>query len=822
MSQPPPLNLATKPTRSVSFLNHTTTATVNSTNNDTDTDDNSVKNTTGRIGRSSFSPGRRQGYVRKGPVQSDSEADEEEEEEKQQTNKDNEGNDDTSHAGVNGNGLNANVDLNGMNSKPFSHTHINKAALRPGQNYVRKAPVNSDSESDTDEDKGHAQGKAPISPQRAQKKVVHVHDESGNESEQGKNIDGLIRPFAHARISGPGQNYVRKAPVNSDTESDEEEADRLPSSKTMASAALNDDIKASNGSGALGAQTPADPSSIRSRVSSHENSFLGVTGAQSFAPSFSPASSTALPGAAPDYKSMMMPGSSITSPATTMGILATAYGPGTDMTMNNSSNTNLANSSSSGTTAPAAGLASSMAIYQQQQQEMMLIMQQQQIQIATMQQQQQAYQLLVLQRQQQDQHQLQAVQQQHRSQEASSTGSLTQNTANGDDDDDDDDDDVPLGEKQHQFPQQSDLPVLPQLPSLSFLSSPLLQQPSLLTAPLSVPVHPNSPLQHSPLQHSRQPSSSSINFGSSATAASTLHQPHLANFAEEDYELFQQSQQHLQTGPSNLSGGAPLLASGFPAGYRGSVGSVYLNHLKHDRGSVTSLHSSGSNGSGSSNNGGASGYGSGSKPSASRSSLLPQHLQQQIMMQPATQFSAGVSMPGTSPASQGQYQQQPPTLFQYHEFQQQQQQLYQHAQPTLIHVEAKPPPPQTGLVGAITAMERDKKLAKAQGTNQLQYQHQQHQQQMLLTAEKERWLQEQRRMAWEAGQMPQQQQQQLMLQQQQLQMQFQMQQQQQQQLYPQYQYQQQQQYPGLGPSQIHPQSWTVQDEEDDNRPLGGT
>ncbi|KAF9195141.1 hypothetical protein BGZ51_004568 [Haplosporangium sp. Z 767] len=813
MSQLAPLDMTTKLTRSVSFLNHTTTTTTdNSANSDTDTDDNSVKNTTGRIARSSFSPGRRQGYVRKGPVQSDSEADEEEEEEKQQTDKDEEEGDETLHAGVNGNGLNVNVDLNGMNGKPFSHTLINKAAVRPGQNYVRKAPVNSDSDSDSDKDSGQAQGKSSISPQLAQKKVVHAHNESGNESEQDKDIGGLVRPFTHARISRPGQNYVRKAPVNSDTESDEEGVDRLPSSKTKASAALNNGIKALGESSALDAQTlgqSTNPSPVHSRVSSQENSLLGVLGAQSSASSISPASSTTLPGTALGYKSMV-------------GVPTTTYGPEAGMAMNNLSNTSLANSSSSGTAAAAAGLASSMAIYQQQQQEMMLIMQQQQFQIATMQQQQQAYQLLVLQQQQQHQQQLQAVQQQQRSREASSNGSLPQNTANGGGDDDDDDDDVPLGEKQHQIPQQSDLPVLPQLPQLpqlSLLSAPLLQQPSLLTAPLSVPVHP-----HPPLQDSNQPSSSSINFSSSATAASTLHQPHLTSFADEDHEPLQQSQQHLQTGPSNLSGGAPLLASGFPAGYRNSVGSVYLDQLRHERGSVTSLHSSGSNGSGSSNNGGAPGYGSGSKPGALRSSLLPQHLQQQTTMQPTTQFAAGVSMSGTSPSQHGQYQQQPLTLLQYHEFQQQQQQIYQHAQPTLIHVEAKPPPPQTGLVGAITAMERDKKLAKAQGTNQLQYQHQQHQQQMLLSAEKERWLQEQRRMAWEAGQMPQQQQQQLMLQQQQLQMQFQMQQQQQQQLYPQYQYQQQQQllYPGLGPSQVHPQPWTVQDEEDDNRPLGGS
>jgi len=127
-----------------------------------------------------------------------------------------------------------------------------------------------------------------------------------------------------------------------------------------------------------------------------------------------------------------------------------------------------------------------------------------------------------------------------------------------------------------------------------------------------------------------------------------------------------------------------------------------------------------------------------------------------------------------------------------------------HQQPaTLIHVEAKPPPPSAGLVGAISAMERDKKLAKAHGTNQLQFQHQQAQQQMMINVEKERWLQEQRRMAWEAGQFPQQQQQ--------------IQQQQQQQMY----YQQQMQHPMMIQVPMQQQAaWTSADEEDDDRPLG--
>ncbi|CAO3569999.1 unnamed protein product [Mortierella alpina] len=864
MTQAPPLNLDTKPKRSVSFLNH-----------GADTKKDS------RLGRSSFQPGRRKGYVRKGPVQSDDESDEgdqeeeeeeiEEEEEEEEEEKEAQ-DQSTMSTGASSNGYKpvaahnvlanaaANVNLNEIN-RPISQTLMSKAAVRPGQNYVRKAPVNSDSESDAGEEAEQAQTSSPPSSHRlAIGGAKPAIDGSNSESEEDEEAGGLVDSFAtHARIAGPGQNYVRKAPVNSDTESDEEDAPLASKVNSVnpvqgtapAAAGLQGQgrpastIVNQNLAHASAAASNASP--VHSRVQSYEAGHLGVSssmvnGSRSHSPSMAAVATSSAFSAAPNL----------------------TFIPGVGMTMANSSATSLSNSSSA---SAQTHLASSMAIYQQQQQEMMLIMQQQQIQIATMQQQQQAYQLLVLQQQQHHQQQLQAVQLQH-SRAASSNGSVI-----GKDLGDDSDDDVPLGEKQQQLPSIPALPELPQFTSLmdtttlaSQSGAPPLQQPQPVQAgvgPLAAHILRQSSPQLHDAARSRQASGSSVHSVRSGSPNPMMTVPHLhalplvssplnpatsSPLLQHQMLALQQQQQptahafsegDLQHPPQQLGPGS-LLTSSFPAGYRHSMQSLALGQLNPDRGSVTSLHSTGSNNSSGSGSGTKSTNNSNSNNPGQRHSFMSQSPAQQLQLQQQL-FQQQQLLHQQQQQQQHLLPYQHQTLLQSltpsptgsplsfmghspHAQQQQQQQQQQHHHSTLIHVEAKPPPPQTGLVGAITAMERDKKLAKAQGTNQLQYQHQQQQHQMHMSAEKERWLQEQRRLAWESsGQIPPSQQQQQQ-QQQQIHMQQQLQfQQQQQLLYPnmtlaqQQQHQQQQQLM----QQVQFQPWTVEDEDDDNKPLGG-
>ncbi|KAF9961060.1 hypothetical protein BGZ72_005018 [Mortierella alpina] len=842
MAQAPPLNLTTKPKRSVSFLNH---------------DPASKKDS--RLGRSSFQPGRRKGYVRKGPVQSDDESeegdeeevneiDEEEEEEDQDqatvsTGSNNSAGFEPAPTTVSANAT-ASVNLSEIN-QPISQTLMSKAAVRPGQNYVRKAPVNSDSESDADEEAEQVQTSPPPSSHGTPGLAKPAVDGSESDSDRDKEPGGLVRSFAaHARISGPGQNYVRKAPVNSDTESDEEGTPATSKANSMnaiqgkptATAALQAQGRPAstifNQNLANVSATSLNATPVHSRVQSLEAGHLGVS---------SPAVNNSMTNGARGQSPAMA--AVATSSATGYAPNLT-FVPGVGMTMANSSATSLSNSSSA---SAQNHLASSMAIYQQQQQEMMLIMQQQQIQIATMQQQQQAYQLLVLQQQQHHHQQLQAVQLQH-SRAASSNGSLV-----GKDLEDDSDDDVPLGEKQQQLPTIPALPELPQLASFTSLmdttttparsGTPPLQQPQPVLAG-TAPSAAHILMQSSPqLQdgRSRQTSVSSVHSVRSSSPNLMMTLPHLhalplvsspLNPATSSpllqHQIIAQQQQQQQTQafsdgevphPPQQLGPGSLLTSSFPVGYRHSMQSLSLGQLNPDRGSVTSLHSTGSNGS--------SGSGSGSKPNNNNNSSqrlsfmsqspaqhlqLQQHQQHQQQQQHFLPYQHQTLLQSLTPSPAGS-----PLSFMGHPPHALGQPQHHHA--TLIHVEAKPPPPQTGLVGAITAMERDKKLAKAQGTNQLQYQHQQQQHQMHMSAEKERWLQEQRRLAWESsGQMPPLQQQQQQQQQQHLmnmqQLQF---QQQQQLLYPNMTLAQQQQLM----QQAQPQPWTVEDEDDDNKPLGG-
>ncbi|KAI1314701.1 hypothetical protein EDD11_001870 [Mortierella claussenii] len=718
---PPPLNNTTKPKRSVSFLNHDLVSSSN------------IKSSS-KPARSSFQPGKRKGYVRKGPIQSDSEDDEDEAEDEghdrnDQDEQDQEDKDELEDEGKRQ--INGSVYL--ANQRPVARSQ----GGRPGQNYVRKTPVNSDTESEeeTEEDR------YPKPTTSKQFSGNRRNDASDSEDEIGddKDVEILAGPLSRSRISGPGQNYVRKKPVNSDTESDEEKLDKRGTSTSATQSVSTSGLKIAEAFAKLGEESPKEQSS-------RPASLNRLASQESATSTPSPLVSSHLPQA--------------------MGITVPVP-------------------------VSAASLAGPMAIYQQQQQEMMIIMQQQQIQIATMQQQQQAYQLLVLQQQQQQQqHQLQAVPQQH-SRSPSLNGSIQ--IANNDDDDDDD---VPLSEKKQQLPHSSQfsslagyLPGTPPLQQLPVMHGALpAVHLSLDMQPVSGS-NPYSPLQQPTLPHSRQLSGSSVhsinsgypvplmnqghfqlstssplNPASSSPLLQPQHfyqphyhhqhshsfsqlQPRLANFIEEEQERMRQEQHGLLTGTPC---GAQLLTSSFPAGYRNSMGSTSLSQLNPDRASMGSLQSAGSNGSG---NGITA-----PRPSSSRHSLLPH---------PQPTLIQSIS-PSSSPSP-----------------------LPPHSHQTLIHVEAKPPPPQTGLVGTITAMEREKKLAKSQGTNQLQFQHQQYQQQLMVNAEKERWLQEQRRLAWEAENTPQQ--------------------------YHQYQQQQQQQ-----PSQfilpVIPSVplWTVEDEEDDN------
>ncbi|KAG0073310.1 hypothetical protein BGZ90_011603 [Linnemannia elongata] len=748
--------------------------------------------------------------------------------------------------------------------------------VRPGQNYVRRAPVNSDTESDEEKDDEPTRGSAaaaassvstptPIAALNQTSNSTEEEEEnSDTDNEDKKNgggLGGLVKPMAQTRIAGPGQNYVRKAPVNSDSEDDDDKQHKPAARSTPAVNSPAPQQQPPNSGGsihnrhlntALGATGPAGSSAPHSRTSSYDPYAAAATGIVGGLGVGGLSSAMSSPSSGPVATSPYIYNTYTPPVATNLG-----------MTVNNTSNSSLGNLSSSSSNAHLAGassqiaaasLANSMAIYQQQQQEMMMIMQQQQIQIATMQQQQQAYQLLVYQQQQQHQQQLQAVHQ-HHSRAASANGSVhtvdtNTNTNSSKANTSDSDDDVPLGEKQNQLPQLPQLPSLPQFSSLMGMgSSSSISSSSLTTTPSSpttaaTTITPASPNTYSPrlsVQHSRQLSTSSVNNGGGAaylhqpisssplnpatsnasisasllgvqqhqvysgghSNSQTSSQPRLSDFIEEEQERLIR-EQHLQataaalgghavtTPPTSFNGGTSLLTSSFPAGYRGSVASVMSLQQPSgiDRGSMTSLHSTGSNGSGGS--GGSGGVGGGQhRPPGSRDSLVPQW--------------------GPTLIQQQQYLTQP------HQYQQQQFLPYQ--QPTtLIHVEAKPPPPSAGLVGAISAMERDKKLAKAHGTNQLQFQHQQQQQQMMMSVEKERWLQEQRRAAWEAGQFPQQQQQQQFVQQGQFLQQGVM-----------------VSGPGLGqqvyyqqqpmmmqvPMQQQP-GWTSADEEDDDRPLGAT
>ncbi|KAG0286523.1 hypothetical protein BGZ96_009385 [Linnemannia gamsii] len=902
-THPPALNMATKPKRSVSFMHHATVTDI------PDSSSPSNNNTTvvltgapGNVNRSSFRPGRRPGYVRKGPVQSDSDTSDNDSEGNGEEEEDED--DDEEEGGKKANGGIKNGISAFSSTKPSSvggsvavaststtSAKTTSGVVRPGQNYVRRAPVNSDTESDEEKAEEPTRSTAAVSTStpiaalnhsngsKVQGELEEENSDTDNEEKANRGVGGLVRPMAQTRIAGPGQNYVRKAPVNSDSEDDSDDDNTTTKQQTSKSTpAVN--------SPAPQLQPPHSGGSIQNR---HLHTALGATAPgsapHSRTPSYDPYSAAAagiIGGGIGGMSSAMSSPRSGPVPTSTTSPYNYNNGPYTPpattlgMTNNNNSNSSLGNLSSGssnqhlaslpvGSTPQlmaAAGVANSMAIYHQQQQEMMMIMQQQQLQIATMQQQQQAYQLIVLQQQQQHQQQLQAVHQQH-SRAASANGSVhtidnnnsttgkVNNTATAGGSDSDDD--VPLGAQLPQLPQ---LPSLPQFSSLVMgSSSSSFSSPSspTIAATTITPASPNaySPrlsVQQSPLpQHNRQVSTSSVNslvnnggagaylhqpisssplnpatsnasisasllggggqhqvYGGGHSLSQTSSQPRLSDFIEEEQERLIR-EQHLQataaalgghsvtsTPPTSFNGGTSLLTSSFPAGYRGSVASVMTLQQASggiDRGSMTSLHSAGSNGSGGSGGSGGAGGGGGGgqhRPSGSRDSFLPQM--------------------GPTLLQQQQYITQQQQL--QHQYQAQQQQHFlPYQQPaTLIHVEAKPPPPSAGLVGAISAMEQSKKLAKAHGTNQLQFQHQQHQQQAMMNVEKERWLQEQRRLAWEAGQFPQQQ-----FQQQQQQQQF----QQQGQVY----YQQQPMMMQV-PMQ-HQQGWTSADEEDDDKPLGG-
>ncbi|KAF9148541.1 hypothetical protein BG015_009721 [Linnemannia schmuckeri] len=880
---PPPLNMATKPKRSVSFMNHATVTDIadNTTASDKSNITVVLTGAPGNVNRSSFRPGRRPGYVRKGPVQSDSDADSDSADDIVE----NEDEDDEYEDGkkVNGGGGGIRNGIGAFSPKPVAVAGATvgggvSGVVRPGQNYVRRAPVNSDTESDEEKADDEPTRSATATTTTAAvpipaSTVALTHSNTTEEEEENSDTDnegkasgvgGLVKSMAQTRIAGPGQNYVRKAPVNSDSEDDDSDDDKHKPA-TRSTPAVNSPApqqqqqqQPPNSGGsihnrhlntALGATGLGGSSAPHSRTSSYDPyaaAAAGIVGGGIGGMSTALASPRSGPIATSPYSH-----NPYTPPATTLGMtISNTSNSSLGNLSSNSSNPHLASTlGSASSQAAAASLANSMAIYQQQQQEMMMIMQQQQLQIATMQQQQQAYQLLVYQQQQQHQQQLQAVHQ-HHSRAASANGSVhTVDNIKVNTPPADSDDDVPLGEKQNQLPQLPQLPSLPQFSSLmgmgssSSLSSSLTSSSSPTTAATTItPASPNtcSPrlsVQQSPLQHNRQLSTSSVhslvnnggaggaylhqpisssplnpatsNASISASLLGGQHQvysgghshnqtssqPRLSDFIEEEQERLIR-EQHLQataaalgghsvtTPPTSFSGGTSLLTSSFPAGYRGSVASVMSLQQASgiDRGSMTSLHSTGSNGSGGS--GGSGGAGGQHRPSGSRDSFLP-HM-------------------GPTLIQQQQYLTQP---HQYHLQQQSQHHFLPYQPSTLIHVEAKPPPPSAGLVGAISAMERDKKLAKAHGTNQLQFQHQQHQQQMMMNVEKERWLQEQRRLAWEAGQFPQQQFQQQQFVQQGQQVYF---QQQPMMMQVPMQQQQQQQQPG----------WTSADEEDDDRPLG--
>lgn len=757
---PPPIpetEHVVKPKRSVSFKDHPD-----------DHKTQQAQKTTVGLGRR---PGKRAGYVRKGPINSDSEdSDQDDSEPEQEEGEDEEEDVMRSVVPRRFDDIDSDDDQKARVADiiyPFTQTRITKTA-GPGQNYVRKAPVNSDTESDEEsldpKTTKDLQGSAQVPSRQQQIPGSPASQTSTSSAKSGG------RSFGVGRGSGPGQNYVRKAPVNSDTESDEEQKDKpsfssgtskqndsipitKPSSNNMLpiiSAGPPLSLMTSSAtSSPIQSRVAIPPTSILTPPQQHQQPYYQLPASAAVSAAVSAAMGQFQdPSVYPTYLPQPMP----MHPPSALGSM-----PGS----------------------PAASLVNSMAIYQQQQAEMMLIMQQQQIQIATMQQQQQAYQLLLLQQQQQ------ALQQQQ----------VAANRTN----EDDSDDDVPLGVHQQQLPQMPQLPQL-QLGSMmgavqagspiasSATSSPHQQPMAAFTAPptvhlsphlqhstLAPPVHPYSPLQHSPLLHSRQASASSVQsipYASSPLAgkpllSSPVHnvyqhnysnsQPRLQDFIDEERNLQEQQQQSAYP----ASGG--LLTSSFPAGYRHSIGSVSLAqlNLNLDRGSSNSLNSLGSNGSG---GGGIYGH----SPNHSQT-----HIQVPGNNKPSRNSMMGPYPPSSSPLLGPYGMSGVPANIPL---------IQQH---TLIHVEAKPPPPQTGLVGAISAMERDKKLAKAQGSNQQLQQQQMYlqQQQQMQMQDKERWLQEQRKMAMEGGQA---------------------------------QFQQ----PLYGVPQGQGQGWNSEDDEDDNRPLG--
>ncbi|KAF9127825.1 hypothetical protein BGX30_014625, partial [Mortierella sp. GBA39] len=217
-TSPPALNMDTKPKRSVSFMNHATV-----TNITDSAISNKDGNTTvvltgapGNVNRSSFRPGRRPGYVRKGPVQSDSDADSDSEDNVEEEDEE----DEKANGGIR-NGIGS------FSPKPVAGTSATVGGVvRPGQNYVRRAPVNSDTESD--EEKADADEptmrsatvalvstSTPIAALNRTSNSTEEEENSDTDNEDktsGEGVGGLVKSMAQTRIAGPGQNYVRKAP----------------------------------------------------------------------------------------------------------------------------------------------------------------------------------------------------------------------------------------------------------------------------------------------------------------------------------------------------------------------------------------------------------------------------------------------------------------------------------------------------------------------------------------------------------------------------------------------------------------------------------
>ncbi|KAG0054920.1 hypothetical protein BGZ89_002526, partial [Linnemannia elongata] len=204
-----------QPKRSVSFMNH---ATVTDITDDSTTTANKDGNTTvvltgapGNVNRSSFRPGRRPGYVRKGPVQSDSDADSDSEDNAEEEEEDEDEEEDGKANGGIRNGIGA-----FSSPKPAAGTSATVGGVvRPGQNYVRRAPVNSDTESDEEKDeptRGSAAAAAasvstptPIAALNQTSNSTEEEEEnSDTDNEDKKNgggLGGLVKPMAQTRIA---------------------------------------------------------------------------------------------------------------------------------------------------------------------------------------------------------------------------------------------------------------------------------------------------------------------------------------------------------------------------------------------------------------------------------------------------------------------------------------------------------------------------------------------------------------------------------------------------------------------------------------------